>query len=90
MTNMPIRCQTLHNQSMRPVAIVGSGRIPFARSHTAYSQCSNQDMMSKALSSIVDRFEDEELKFSRLLRVARASSSGLVISLSISLGDEEG
>ena len=47
----------MHNQSMRPVAIVGSVRIPFARSHTAYSQCSNQDMMSKALSSIVDRFD---------------------------------
>lgn len=42
---------------MRPVAIVGSGRIPFARSHTAYRQCSNQDMMSKVLSSIVDQFD---------------------------------
>src|SRR6266540_723044 len=37
---------------LRRVAIVGSARIPFARSNTAYGDASNQDM----LSAVVDKF----------------------------------
>ena len=44
------------NQLARPIAIIGSLRIPFARSHTAYRNCSNQQMMSKVLASLVERF----------------------------------
>jgi len=46
----------VRNQPARPVAVVGSTRIPFARSHTAYRRCSNQQMMSKVLSALVERF----------------------------------
>ena len=46
----------MRNQPARPVAVVGSLRIPFARSHTAYRRCSNQQMMSKVLSALVGRF----------------------------------
>ena len=47
----------MRNQPARPVAIVGSLRIPFARAHTAYRNCSNQQMMSKVLASLVEKFE---------------------------------
>ena len=47
----------MRNQPARPVAIVGSLRIPVARAHTAYRNCSNQQMMSKVLASLVEKFE---------------------------------
>ncbi|MFO7787363.1 MAG: acetyl-CoA C-acetyltransferase [Halospina sp.] len=39
----------------RPVAILGGNRIPFARSNTAYSKLSNQDMLTAAIRGLVDR-----------------------------------
>src|SRR5437762_463341 len=41
---------------LRRVAIVGSARIPFARSNTAYIDASNQDMLTAALVGLVDKF----------------------------------
>ncbi len=41
---------------IRRVAILGGNRIPFARSNTAYSQASNQDMLTATLQGLVDRF----------------------------------
>lgn len=41
---------------VRRVAIVGSNRIPFARSNTAYAAASNQDMLTFALQGLVDRY----------------------------------
>lgn len=46
----------MRNQPARPVAVLGSVRIPFARSHTAYRNCSNEQMMGKVLSSLVERY----------------------------------
>ncbi len=43
--------------NLRPVAIVGANRIPFARSGTAYAELSNLDMLSSALQGLVDRCE---------------------------------
>src|SRR5215217_9310934 len=37
------------------VAIVGGNRIPFARSNGAYSQASNQDMLTAALDGLIAR-----------------------------------
>ncbi|RLU00210.1 acetyl-CoA C-acetyltransferase [Ketobacter sp.] len=42
--------------SVRKVAIIGGNRIPFARSNTAYSYASNQDMLTAALNGLVDRY----------------------------------
>lgn len=42
--------------SIRRVAIVGGNRIPFARSNTAYSNASNQEMLTATLQGLVDRF----------------------------------
>jgi acetyl-CoA C-acetyltransferase len=42
--------------SPRRVAIVGGNRIPFARSNSAYSRASNQDMLTAALDGLVSRF----------------------------------
>jgi len=41
----------------RRVAIIGGSRIPFARSNTAYSTKSNQDMLTAALKGLVDKFQ---------------------------------
>jgi acetyl-CoA C-acetyltransferase len=46
----------LVGSTVRPVAIVGGVRIPFARSMGAYAECSNQDMLTAALTGLVDRF----------------------------------
>jgi len=40
----------------RPVAILGSARIPFARANGAYVEESNQDMLTAALAALIDRF----------------------------------
>jgi acetyl-CoA C-acetyltransferase len=44
------------NTKTRRVAVVGGNRIPFARSNSAYSHASNQDMLTAALDGLVDRF----------------------------------
>jgi acetyl-CoA C-acetyltransferase len=41
----------------RKVAIVGGSRIPFARSNTAYSTKSNQDMLTAAFKGVVDKYQ---------------------------------
>ena len=43
-------------RSMRKVAILGGTRIPFCRSHTAYAELSNLEMLTRALGGLVDRF----------------------------------
>ncbi|MFP5334287.1 MAG: acetyl-CoA C-acetyltransferase [Actinomycetes bacterium] len=40
----------------RRVAVVGGNRIPFARSNTAYTHASNQDMLTAAIDGLVERF----------------------------------
>jgi acetyl-CoA C-acetyltransferase len=40
----------------RRVAIIGGNRIPFARSNTAYSDASNQEMLTAAIDGLVSRF----------------------------------
>jgi acetyl-CoA C-acetyltransferase len=50
-------------ETPRRVAVVGGNRIPFARSNSAYSRASNQDMLTAALDGLIDRFrlQDERL-----------------------------
>lgn len=43
-------------QQIRKVAIIGGARIPFARSNTAYSYASNQDMLTAAINGVVNKF----------------------------------
>ena len=47
----------MHYQEPRRVAIVGGLRIPFCRAHTNYAQCSNQDMMTTTLKSLVEKYQ---------------------------------
>jgi acetyl-CoA C-acetyltransferase len=47
----------LHNGTSRRVAVIGGSRIPFCRSHTTYRKCSNQDMMTAALSGLVNKYD---------------------------------
>jgi acetyl-CoA C-acetyltransferase len=46
----------MRNQVSRRVAVVGGIRIPFCRAHTTYSRCSNQEMMTAVLRSLVERY----------------------------------
>ncbi len=52
----------MNYQPPRRVAIIGSSRIPFARANTAYSEESNQEMMTAVLSSLVDKFKLQGLR----------------------------
>jgi acetyl-CoA C-acetyltransferase len=44
------------NTETRRVAVLGGNRIPFARSHTAYADASNQEMLTTAIDGLVSRF----------------------------------
>ncbi len=44
------------SQKIRKVAILGGNRIPFARSNSAYSHASNQEMLTAALNGLVGRY----------------------------------
>ncbi len=44
------------SQTIQKVAILGGNRIPFARSNTAYSHASNQDMLTAALNGLINRY----------------------------------
>lgn len=43
--------------TLRRVAVIGGIRIPFCRSNTLYADLSNLDMMTAALSGLVDRYD---------------------------------
>ncbi|MGV9709335.1 acetyl-CoA C-acetyltransferase [Gordonia sp. NPDC003424] len=43
-------------RSLRPVAILGGNRIPFARQDKAYARVSNQEMFTATLDGLVSRF----------------------------------
>ena len=73
--------------NVRPAAIVGGNRLPFARSGGPYAVASNQDMLTTALDGLVSRFalQDEAvgevaagavLKHSRDFNLARESVLG--------------
>ncbi len=49
----------LNDGLSRRAAILGGLRIPFARAHGAYAECSNQDMMTATLRAMVERYELE-------------------------------
>jgi acetyl-CoA C-acetyltransferase len=42
---------------LRRVAILGGTRIPFARANGAYNEAGNQDMLTAALSALVEKFQ---------------------------------
>ncbi len=47
----------LHDGKSRRVGVVGGLRIPFARSHSAYADASNLDMMTTTLRGLVDKYQ---------------------------------
>ena len=42
-------------QGNRAAVILGSNRIPFARSNGPYAKASNQDMLTTALAGLIER-----------------------------------
>src|SRR3954469_24125104 len=82
---------SLRGGSIRRVAVLGGNRIPFARSNSAYSAASNQEMLTATLDGLVDRFglEGERLgevvagavlKHSRDFNLSRESVLGSKLS----------
>ena len=55
------------NNAIRRVAIIGGVRIPFARAGTAYAEAGNQDMLTAAFRSLVEKYS---LKGERIGEVA--------------------
>ena len=53
----PSQEKQLFGETSARVAIVGGLRIPFCRAHTAYRECSNQDMMTATLKALVDKYD---------------------------------
>ena len=47
----------LHDGTARRIGVVGGLRIPFSRAHSAYRDCSNQDMMTATLEALVDKYD---------------------------------
>ncbi len=47
----------LHDGRSIRVAVIGGTRIPFCRSHTAYRNCTNQDLMVAAMDGLVQKFD---------------------------------
>src|SRR6266851_4405773 len=45
------------NKTTRRVAVLGGSRIPFARQDGPYARASNQDMLTAALGSVIDKFD---------------------------------
>lgn len=43
-------------RSIRPVAVLGGNRIPFARSNGRYAHAANQDMLTAAMDGLAGRF----------------------------------
>src|SRR5688572_29114343 len=42
---------------LRPVAVLGGSRIPFARANGAYVEANNQQMLTAAMAALVERFQ---------------------------------
>ena len=55
------------SQGIRRVAVIGGNRIPFARSNTAYSKISNQELLTSALRGLVDRFNLDGMKIGEVV-----------------------
>jgi len=47
----------LHDGRAIRVAVVGGARIPFCRSHSVYRNRSNQELMTAALSGLVNKLD---------------------------------
>ncbi len=47
----------LHDGQARRVAVIGGLRVPFCRSHSIYTDVSNQEMMTATLAGLVQKFD---------------------------------
>jgi acetyl-CoA C-acetyltransferase len=55
------------SQGIRRVAVIGGNRIPFARSNTAYSKISNQELLTSTLRGLVDRFNLDGMRMGEVV-----------------------
>ena len=50
------RSRSASAAGVRPVAVLGGNRIPFARANSAYADASNMEMLTAALDGLVSRY----------------------------------
>ncbi len=43
--------------SLKRIAVIGGSRIPFCRSNTLYAEETNQDMLTRAIQGVVDKYD---------------------------------
>ncbi|MDO5634200.1 MAG: acetyl-CoA C-acetyltransferase [Micrococcus sp.] len=55
-SNTETRRPAIAGGQLRPAVVVGGNRTPFARAHTAYTNASNQDMLTAAIDGLVARY----------------------------------
>ena len=56
-----------NTQTVRRVAVIGGNRIPFARSNTAYSKISNQELLTSALRGLVDSYNLQGMRMGEVV-----------------------
>ncbi len=52
---------------VRRVAVIGGARIPFCRSNTLYAKLSNQDMLTRTLQSLTDKYQLDGVKIDEVV-----------------------
>lgn len=52
---------------VRRVAVIGGNRTPFARSNTAYSKISNQELLTSTLRGLVDRYNLQGMRLGEVV-----------------------
>src|SRR5690554_105231 len=52
---------------IRRVAVIGGNRTPFARSNTAYSKISNQELLTSTLRGLVDRYNLQGMRLGEVV-----------------------
>ena len=58
---------TKGNSGVRRVAVIGGNRTPFARSNTAYSKISNQELLTSSLRGLVDRYNLQGMRLGEVV-----------------------
>jgi len=76
--------------TLRRVAVLGGIRIPFARANGAYNEASNQDMLTAAMTALVQRFELKDKKIGEVAAGAEvtADEGGMARGIKQQLGFE--
>lgn len=63
------------SNELRRIAVIGGSRIPFCRSNSMYSEQSNMDMLTAALTGLINRFELQGMQLDEVVAGAVTTHS---------------